>query len=83
MKGFVYILKSEKNGRYYVGSTNNLNRRIKEHNTGQQKATRYIVPLKLVYMEEFDTILAARRRELKIKSWKSKKEIEKLINMGL
>ncbi len=79
MKGCVYILRSEKNGRYYVGSTNNLDRRLGEHERGEEKATKYIRPLKLVYSEEFDTLLEARRRERKIKSWKSRKEIEKLI----
>ncbi|MFA4891014.1 MAG: GIY-YIG nuclease family protein [Candidatus Gracilibacteria bacterium] len=79
MKGYVYILQSEKNGRYYVGSTNDLERRFKEHNGRQVRATKYICPLKLVYTEEFVDIIDARRRELQIKKWKSKKEIEKLI----
>ena len=79
MKGYVYILQSERNGRYYIGSTNDVARRLEEHNGRQVVATRYICPLRLVYTEEFEEIIDARRRELQIKKWKSKKEIEKLI----
>ncbi len=84
MNGYVYILKSEKNGRYYVGSTNNIERRLREHNNRTQKATKYIAPLKLIHTEKYDSLLDARRRERKIKSWKSRKKIEELISdMGL
>ena len=39
MKGFIYILRSFKNNRYYIGSTNNLTRRIKEHIQGKNRFT--------------------------------------------
>ena len=79
----MYILQSQKNNRYYVGSTNDVRRRLKEHNNGQQQSTRYLVPWKLVYVKQCDELIEARKLERKIKSWKSRKEIEKLINMGL
>ena len=83
MNGYMYILKSERNNRYYIGSTNDLERRLMEHSKGQAKATARLIPLKLVYQEEYSDLLDARRRENQIKKWKSRKMIEELIlNMG-
>lgn len=83
MPGFVYILKSSKNGRYYIGSTNNLERRIKEHSDGEAPATKYLRPLSLVFSQCFTTIEQARLIESKLKRFKSKKIIEKIISDGI
>jgi putative endonuclease len=82
MKSFLYILKSEKSGFFYVGSTTNLNTRLKFHNYGLGKATRYRRPYKLVFYQEFDNIKLAQKAEAKIKSWKRKNFIEKIIKDG-
>ena len=44
---YVYILRSEKDKKLYIGSTDNINRRLSEHNSGNVDSTRYRVPLKL------------------------------------
>jgi putative endonuclease len=44
---YVYILKSAKHGRLYVGSTDNLKRRLREHNEGRSQSTRARRPLEL------------------------------------
>jgi putative endonuclease len=75
----LYILQSEKDGTYYVGSTSNLEDRISRHNGGRSKFTKNRIPWKLVYTEEFSSKIAANHRELEIKKWKSRKMIEKLI----
>ncbi len=80
MKNYLYILKNTITNRYYIGSTNNLDRRLKEHVAGKTRTTRVLKTFTLVYKEEFDTIQAARAREQKLKSYKSKKYIEWLIN---
>lgn len=77
---FVYILLSEKNNSYYVGSTNNLEERMNEHRMGMSAYTRNIRPFKLVFSQECDSLLNARKIEKKIKSFKSKKIIESIIN---
>ena len=46
---YVYILKSEKNKKYYTGVTDNLKRRIKEHNSGNSDFTSWSGPYKLVW----------------------------------
>jgi putative endonuclease len=75
----LYILQSERTGRFYIGSTEDLARRLEEHSRGQTASTRGRGPWKLVYREEFESSLAAHRRELEIKRWKSSKMIEALI----
>jgi len=64
---FVYILISEKDGRFYTGSTTDLKRRLKEHADGKSKSTAYRRPLRLVYFEEFERIGEARQREKALK----------------
>lgn len=76
---WMYILKNEETNRYYIGSTTDLKRRLKQHKSGQTKTTRMLRTLKLVYSEYFDKIENARERELKLKSYKSKKYLEWLI----
>jgi putative endonuclease len=80
MKYYLYILFSEKLNKYYVGSTTELDRRVIEHNRGKEKFTRTGLPWLLVYTEDFPSLLEARRREREIKSKKSRKYIEALIN---
>jgi putative endonuclease len=80
---YVYILKSVKNGSYYVGTTRNISNRLKEHNSGETKSTRYLAPYEVIYSEPYGSLCDARRRERYIKSRKSKKYIEKLISRGV
>jgi len=63
MKSSTYVLKSLKDNRLYIGSTENLLRRISEHNSGKNQSTKNRRPLILVYHEEFETIKEARIRE--------------------
>jgi len=74
-----YILKNEITNKYYTGSTVNLKERLKQHLRGNTRTTRVLKTYQLVYWEKFDKIVAARRREKQIKSFKSKKYIEWLI----
>ena len=76
---FLYILKSLANDRYYVGSTNNLERRLKEHNTGKSKYTKLTKPFILVFKKEYKSVKEARFIEGKLKKFKSKNIIDKII----
>ena len=66
---YVYVLKSlrYKNIKIYIGFTSNLRKRLKEHNDGKNKSTRYGIPWKLVYYEAFYCQEEAKRREEKLK----------------
>jgi putative endonuclease len=50
---YVYVLKSEKDGKLYVGKTTDLVRRVKKHENGEVKATKGRRPLTLVFYEAF------------------------------
>jgi putative endonuclease len=65
---YAYILKSLKDGTYYKGSTDNLQKRIKQHNSGKVKYTKGHLPYKLHYFEEFETRSEALKREKFFKS---------------
>ncbi|MDO8496267.1 MAG: GIY-YIG nuclease family protein [bacterium] len=71
---FVYILKSLKKKWYYVGSTNNIERRLKEHNKLKVESTKFYVPLELVYVNKFETEREARDCERRIKDQRTLKE---------
>ncbi len=75
---YVYILQSEKNNRYYVGSSENTQSRLAQHNSGQVKSTKSHIPWKIVHKESFSSLSEARIREKQIKSWKKRSSIEKL-----
>jgi putative endonuclease len=75
-----YILKNEITGRYYIGSTNDLNRRIVEHNRGQTKSTKQNGKWEVIYREEFILSIQAKQREQKIKSYKGGNAFKNLIN---
>ena len=80
-KGYVYILK-DKNGKFYVGSTDNLERRLKQHKNGHTQTTINMDNFEIVLKQEYDSLDLARKIELKIKKLKRKDYIEKMINEG-
>lgn len=75
----VYILKSQKNTRFYIGSTNNLKRRLEEHQNGRVKSTKHLLPIKLVFFKPYKTVIEARKIEYKIKRLKRKDYLEKIV----
>ncbi len=77
---FVYIIYSNSINRYYVGVTSDIESRIKKHNSNHKGFTGKANDWELKYSEEFELKSDAMKRESQIKSWKSKTEIEKLIN---
>lgn len=75
---YIYVLEC-RDGSFYTGMTNNLEKRQETHNQG--KASRYTrarLPVKLLYSETFRSRAAAQKRECEIKSL-NRKEKEKLV----
>ena len=79
-KFFLYILQSEKNRKYYIGITKDIEIRLNQHNRGVGKSTRSNRPWRLVYTEEYNTWSEAAIREKQIKNQKSRAYIENLIS---
>ncbi len=80
MPFYVYMLLCE-DGSYYTGYTKNIDLRLKQHKIGTgARYTKIHRPKKLVYIEKFDAIREAMKRERKIKKL-SHKEKNKLVNL--
>ena len=77
MTFFVYILESLKDNKLYIGQTNNLENRIKRHNTGQVSSTKNRRPLKIIHSEIFSTRKESMAREKYLKSLKNNNYILK------
>ncbi|MCW5909050.1 MAG: GIY-YIG nuclease family protein [Chitinophagales bacterium] len=79
----VYILYSKQSDKYYVGHTDNLTRRIEEHNSGQTRYTSATASdWRVVYTQQFATRSDAMKREREIKHKKSRRYIEWLVQSG-
>jgi putative endonuclease len=81
MKAYVYILRDVDN-RYYIGSTDNIDRRIKQHLYGHTLTTRRMKHFKLVLSQSYPSLEVARKIELKLKKLKRKDYITKMIEDG-
>jgi putative endonuclease len=77
-----YILQSESTGKFYIGSAEDLPARLAEHLRGHSPYTRNRGPWVLVYSEQHSLLADARRRERQIKSWKSHRSVQDLINQS-
>ncbi len=75
-----YILQSTIDHRYYIGSCEDVEKRLNQHNTGRVRATKYGIPWDLVYKEQFENRKDAYRRELQIKSYKGGRAFKELIH---
>ena len=74
----VYVLRSEKTGRRYIGCTENLDRRLIEHHSGQTKSTRGRGPWRLVHSETLPTRAEAIVRERALKSGQGRVWLDQL-----
>ncbi len=77
--GFVYIIYSSQLDKYYVGATGDLEQRLSKHLANHSGFTGKAKDWTLVYKELLPNMTEALKREHQIKSWKSRKMIEKLI----
>ncbi|KKU37980.1 MAG: hypothetical protein UX99_C0011G0015 [Candidatus Amesbacteria bacterium GW2011_GWB1_47_26] len=80
----LYILKNNSSGKYYIGVTNNIERRLREHNNANKHFTgradgKWVV----LFSKVFNSKIEARREELRLKKAKNKKYIDwYILNQG-
>ena len=79
---YVYILQSLRDGRYYIGSTLDLKNRLQHHQAGFTPTTKRFGKVKLVFKQEYPTLTESRKIEFKLKRFKRKDFIEKIISDG-
>ncbi|MCL4641790.1 MULTISPECIES: GIY-YIG nuclease family protein [Olivibacter] len=75
---YVYAIRSERDGRIYVGLSQNVEKRLNEHNEGRTKSTKGYIPWQLIYKEEVGNRLTARKREKYYKSGIGKEFLKSL-----
>ena len=79
-KFFVYILQSMKDFSFYIGQTDDLDKRMSKHSEGMSKYTASRRPWRLVYFEMFKTRSEAILREKQLKGWKNAERYRQLIS---
>ena len=75
----VYVLKSLKDGKRYIGYTKDIDRRLKEHNSGKTTSTKLRRPFIVIYTEKFSSKKEAEVREIYFKSGKGREELNKIL----
>jgi putative endonuclease len=80
---YVYVLRSEKDGKFYVGYTNNVRKRLEQHNSGQVESTKRRGPLELIYWEGCINQQDATKREKYLKSSWGKRYIKNRLEQYL
>lgn len=80
---YLYILKSLKDNKRYIGSTNDLQRRLAQHNFGFVKSTKSRKPFVLLYSEKFVNEKDSRLREKYFKTHKGHIELRKILVDGV
>lgn len=77
---YTYVIKCQGNGKYYIGHTADIARRLKEHSQGKTRSLKNKGPFVLVHSENYGTKQDAYRRELQIKSYKGGEAFCRLIS---
>lgn len=76
---YVYILRSLKDGLFYIGFSENLKTKVVDHNSGKNVSTKNRRPLELIFYEAFPNKLDALRREKYFKTTKGKTTLKQML----
>ena len=76
---YVYVIKSLSHKTRYIGSTDDVTKRLQEHNNGKCRYTSGRRPWKLIYEEKFKTRSEAMKREIFLKSGRGRKYLDNLL----
>jgi putative endonuclease len=78
---YTYVLYSPAHNRFYKGHCKNPEQRLKEHNSGKTKSIRAYIPWQIIYLEEFNTLEQAIKREKFFKSATGRKFIKSVVTL--
>jgi len=76
---YVYVLRSLKDGLFYIGYSDDLKTRVKDHNAGKSVSTKNRRPLELIFYEAFPSKADALRREAYFKTTKGKVTLRQIL----
>ena len=75
---YVYILLNEAKTRTYTGVTDDVDKRLAEHNAGRVKSSQPYRPYELIHIESFETLSEARQKEKYYKSTTGRRRIKEM-----
>jgi len=79
---YTYVLKSQRDKKFYIGYSADLKNRFKQHQNGEVKSTKYRRPLELIFYEAFKNQQDALRRERYFKTEKGKSSLKQIIRFS-
>ena len=77
---YIYVLSSVNFKKSYIGCTDNIDRRLAEHNSGKMAFTKRYKPWRLIHHEEFETLAEARKREGYLKTGAGRRILKRLFD---
>ena len=85
MEGFfyTYVLQSKSDNKFYIGFTNDLERRVRQHQSGQNVSTKRRLPVELLYYEGHKSKQDAMRREAYFKTTKGKTTLKQMLRESI
>lgn len=78
----VYVLRSKRSGKRYIGMTQDVALRLAQHNSGKSKFTSGHMPWELIYQETYSSSIEARSREKYLKSSQGRRFLDKELDAG-
>ncbi len=75
---YVYVIWSDKLRKRYAGSTMDIDKRLEAHNSGKTPFTSRGIPWKIIHVENYPSLIEARRREKFLKSGKGRELLDKM-----
>lgn len=77
---YVYVLKSLKDKKWYIGCTNDIYKRVREHQSGKVRSTKHRLPVELIYKEAYSDVYEAFCNERFYKTAKGKRQLKEKIH---
>ncbi len=77
---YVYILLNEEKTKTYTGVTDNVEKRLREHNAGKVKSSKPYCPYVIIYVESFMTLIEARQQEKFYKATTGRRRLKEIFN---
>jgi len=77
---YVYVLRIKKSGRYYIGQTQDMSKRLEKHARGETKSIKNRGPFEVVYVEKYSSRAEAMKREKEIKRYKGGEAFRRLLS---
>ncbi len=77
----IYVLRSDSSDRYYAGYGKSVRQELRRHNAGSVSMTRDGRPWRVVHTQHAESLIDARRKSARIRSWKNPRYLERMLSL--